>query len=608
MMPTHTAPFRAAALAMLLLSGSSEAMAQNALGTGNALDANLKLGDKRNARGRDVKQELAFRNAIVTGNAGAGLSFRGDIGYRAADDFRATTASDDIFDFRRDSGYSGLATLNIRGITPVQEQFSLATGGQTRGMVAGDLIVNRSQIGASGSEFANSAPNDSKFDPYARFGGTLRSPSTGLVREASRPSILALDTAQREDEQADAGRRLLVASPLQGVRSLAEINSAFGYKPREVTGYRTPQELAAEEARKLAEIDAESSPADAPGYVSPFDTFRKQLAEGAGSRIDTSIEASRRRTELTPEEREKAGLPNPERPAANPSAPDGTDPRKPTDSFEAQLERLREVLSGKQTQTDTQGLAKPGAPEQKPGEPSGEKPAAETTTPASPAEPVIPGVTPDPDAKPRPSPLDPLGRLRVPGEKSNDPMTLALEAAERSKSLLSEPLVISSLAPTEADNEIFKEHMAKGQEYLSEGRWFDAEERFASALALREGDPMAAAGRVHAQVAAGMYLSAALNLRNTFRAYPELIAAKYAPELLPRGQRLDTVRAQLRARSKLDTLIARDAGLLLMYLGRQTGNAQDLTDGAAIIDRVNEAMHLEVDPLDAALRAVWTAK
>ncbi|MBN8646169.1 MAG: hypothetical protein J0L61_13120, partial [Planctomycetes bacterium] len=180
--------------------------------------------------------------------------------------------------------------------------------------------------------------------------------------------------------------------------------------------------------------------------------------------------------------------------------------------------------------------------------------------------------------------------------------------AEKAKALLTEPKVISALAPTEADNQIFKDHMTKGQELLAEGRWFDAEERFASALALREGDPMAAAGRVHAQIAAGMYLSAALNLRNTFRAYPELIAAKYAPELLPRGQRLDTVRAQLRARAKLDTLIARDAGLLLMYLGQQTGNAQDLTDGAAIIDRVNEAMKIEVDPLDAALRAAWTGK
>lgn len=585
-------PARAIALALVLLAGSESALAQNALGSGNALDANLRVGDKRNARGRDVRQELAFRNAIVTGNAGAGLSFRGDIGYRASDDFRSTTGSDNLFDFRRDSDYSGLATLNIRGITPVQEQFSLATGGQTRGMVAGDLIVNRSQIGASGSQFANSAPNDSKFDPFARFGGTLRSPSTGLIREASRPSILALDTAQREDEQTEAGRRLLVASPLQGVRSLAEINSAFGYKPREITGYKTPQELAAEESKKLTELEGDRAPTDIPGYVSPFDSFRKQLADSRSGRIDTSIDSSRRPTELTPEERERTGLPDPAK--GRPEAA-GDTPEKPVDSFETQLERLRDVLSGKAGEKAAEGKAK------------GED-ATPQAQPVSPAEPVIPGVTPDPNAKPRPSPLDPLGRPRIPGENPTDPMTLALEAAEKAKALLTEPKVISALAPTEADNQIFKDHMTKGQELLAEGRWFDAEERFASALALREGDPMAAAGRVHAQIAAGMYLSAALNLRNTFRAYPELIAAKYAPELLPRGQRLDTVRAQLRARAKLDTLIARDAGLLLMYLGQQTGNAQDLTDGAAIIDRVNEAMKIEVDPLDAALRAAWTGK
>lgn len=319
------------------------------------------------------------------------------------------------------------------------------------------------------------------------------------------------------------------------------------------------------------------------------------------SPLDTSAQAFNKPVELTPEQREQSGLPSdptktePAKTAAEESKPD-------PDSFEGRLERLREVLAGK----------------------SGEEDATTTTAKAS--RPLIPGLKePETETATQPDAANPTGdKSAIAGEIAGKPRLKAVnpeelvagskaqqearirKAIEDAKSLLGQPQNISELAPQKSADELFQTHMTKGQDFLKSGRWFDAEERFALALSLRAGDPMAAAGRMHAQIAAGMYLSAALNLRNTLRAYPELIAARYSTDLLPRGERLDTVRAQLRARSERDSLVARDAGLLLTYLGWQTGNDQDVKDGFAVIERVNEKSAIEPDPLDAALRAVWT--
>ncbi len=562
--------------------------AQNALGSGNALDANLQVGNRRNLPGRDIKKELAFRNAIVTGNAGAGLSFRGDIGYRAADDFRSTTGTDQFYDFRRDTDYSGLATLNIRGISSVQDQFNFATGGQTRSGFGGDLIVQRGTTGASAGTLAsNDLANRNRIDPITRLGsGSLRSTSSSLLRETGRPTVLAYET--RPESNAEEDQKFLIASPLQGVRSIPQRNAIFGFTPKPVTGFQTPEQLAAQENKALTEAASEKPASATPEFVSPFDSFRRQLATRVDGQVnpnplDTSVSGLSKPTELTPEQREKAGLPG-----AETLKPDQTADAKPDpESFEGRMERLREVLSGKDALADAESQR--------------------------PSPPLIPGVEPEPaeggaaaeggvEGGGARKAVDP--ESMVPGSKAERDARIR-KAIEDAKRLVGEPQMIASLKPTASNDELFLGHMTKGEQFLAEGRWFDAEERFALALSLREGDPMAAAGRLHSQIAAGMYISAALNLRNLLRAYPELIAAKYDQRLLPRGQRLETVRAQLRARSTRDTLLARDAGLLLTYLGWQTGSAQDINDGLAIIDRVNDKMGIDPDPLDAALRAAW---
>ena len=584
-------------LALSLLAGEPTALAQNALGSGNALDANTRVGDGgRNFGGRDIRQELAFRNAIVTGNAGAGLSFRGDIGYRAADDFRGITGSDRLYDFRRDSDYSGLATLNIRGISSMQDQFNFATGGQTRSNVVGDLIVQRSSAGFSGRDLGNEAFEAKRIDPLARLGaGSLRSTSNGFLRDAGRPSVLAYqDKPGAENVE---GANLMIASPLQGVRTIPERNAAFGFTPAPITGLQSPEQVAAIENKKLLEMEADRPASSLPVFVSPFDTFRNQLASRVEGRveskaIDTSAKSFNKPVELPAEERAKLGLPGANT-EPNPGGADETVEAKKDFSenlFDSRMQRLRDVLSGKVDETAA------AVPAGRPLVPGLDSPPTETPGDR------VPGV--EPNAQ-RPKAIDPATMVTGSQAEKDERIRKAIEDA---KGLLDSPQQISTLTPSTTSDQLFLGHMKKGERFLAEGRWFDAEERYALALSLRAGDPLAAAGRVHAQIAAGMYLSAALNLRNPLRAYPELMAAKYSPELLPRGERLETVRAQLRARSTRDTLVARDAGFLLTYMGWQTGNTQDVAEGLAIVDRVNEKMGIEPDPLDATLRGVWLSR
>ncbi|XHC25462.1 hypothetical protein ABWH91_14740 [Phycisphaerales bacterium ac7] len=117
---------------------------------------------------------------------------------------------------------------------------------------------------------------------------------------------------------------------------------------------------------------------------------------------------------------------------------------------------------------------------------------------------------------------------------------------------------------------------------------------------------MAAIGRAHAQLGAGLYLSAAVNLADLLRAYPELAPVRYDAALLPGKERLERIRQQLRSRSLKDDANARNAGFLLAYLGFQTERPNDVREGFAVVDRVNEALQAETDPLIPVLTELWS--
>lgn len=142
----------------------------------------------------------------------------------------------------------------------------------------------------------------------------------------------------------------------------------------------------------------------------------------------------------------------------------------------------------------------------------------------------------------------------------------------------------------------FKDFMAAGQAAMVEGKYFDAEEAFARAMNEPSTDITALVARTHAQIGAGLIVSAGSNLVQTFTEYPETAAPRYAPELLPREARLLTLSEQLRAYSKEDNEVARYSGLILAYIGHQRGDKAVVAEGLDTMARVGRIQFEKAAP------------
>src|SRR5688572_14729668 len=110
--------------------------AQDALGAGDALDANLSTSGRLNAP--RPSENFRERNLIVTGDVAGGRGFRGSVGYTASADFRGGLGSNDIFPFLSGSAYSSPALFQL-GSTYEQLRY---------GQAVGALEYRRAQSGA----------------------------------------------------------------------------------------------------------------------------------------------------------------------------------------------------------------------------------------------------------------------------------------------------------------------------------------------------------------------------------------------------------------------------------------------------------------------------
>jgi hypothetical protein len=143
------------------------------------------------------------------------------------------------------------------------------------------------------------------------------------------------------------------------------------------------------------------------------------------------------------------------------------------------------------------------------------------------------------------------------------------------------------------------ELIRQGETALRDGDYFRAERRFDQAQSLAADNPLVEAGIAHAQLGAGLYLSASLTLRNLFTAFPELIDAKYDRALLPAQDRLDRGVALMRQRiDRGDD--APGYGLLLAYIGHQTGDQAMVAEGLKAVGG-NESL----DASRKLLEGVW---
>ncbi len=480
---------------------ASSAGAQTALGDGRGLEnRQIEATPTRRVNPQEAfLRQIRLRNAVVTGNAPGGLSFRGDVGYVAPGEFFGNLGSDDTFSFRRDSLLSGLMGAGIRGTEAIQYQFALTTGSNPPAGLLGAPIVERfgtprpatqavpifKPPQLAETELTPPDPVEREIEdllsPAGTLLGTLRSPSAYISTRASTPTVLGLS-------QTDEGKLWgMVASPLEGVR----------YQELQVPGYPSSEQ-------------GTQTPPSTDLRIEPTRSVYDDLVERLSAlRIDT-------------EEGEKV---EPQRPA-----------------WEIRLDEIRKQLDEMNPDED-EGVEGPALPGQ--------------------------GLA-----------QDAIDIIRGAGGEAS-----------------------SLIRGGDPRYDPFADHMRQAEALLSEGRYFDAEERYTRALGVRPGDVAAQIGRVHAQLGAGMYLSASVNLRQLLRKHPEIASMRYAQTLLPKPERLTSITRSLRQNMAGGTsTLARESALLLSYLGYQLGDRDLVAQG---LDAFEKDASSADQRLAALLRGVW---
>ncbi len=536
-------------LTILALAGMPGlAGAQYQLGDGRGLDANLRQGSGGVNTPRQANTAGQYQDALVTGNVSGLASFRGDIDYGAAHEFRAELGSDDLFDFSRRS----YGAPQGRGSTFDPRDFGQTSnppgfGGQNlvfrsgTGAHAGQ-VTGFDRLGASG---ANVRYRD--VSPLQRYRGVGGLENVRLRAFDRRPIGMARD---------DQGRLLQInSSPLTGVSFRRESPAA----PAEVeplpfeAGPELPPNEAETEARRAdgaAAVIAQIRPGDdrpaadtdeqvdsplgrsgwgviAPTYAALGERIGAQLLPGRAARSDAAElkafdQAMARRLE---------------------QAEQADEAQAEADVYLRMLQQIREAAD--QPDADADADADAGA-----------------------------------DAD------------------NADADGAASEAFGRTIEKLDYDLPAMRSLAGSTDSR-FNQAMSQAEAYLSRGEYFSAEQAYSRALRLRSDHPLAVVGRAHAQLGAGLFISAAKSLRSVLAAHPELIAAKYDRPLVPGEQRLAVLRKKLTHQAKT---YPKDvaAPLLLAYLSYQQGQAYAT---AAQLDAL--AQRSPNDPLVPLLRRVW---
>ena len=555
---------------------TSSAHGQNALGDGSGLLRPLDATPAQRAeayRSRSFADELRFRNSVVTGTAPAGRSFRGDVGYTSPFEFRGDLGSNERYEFRRDSIYSGLGGVGIRGTDALQYQFALTTGQTVPSGLARSLSVPRSGVGASSFGVLNNAPASAgqpttpdylRGSPVAQV-SNLRSTANFLATRDLQPSLLST-IRDRTGE-----RFAVTASPLGGVR-LEPRTHAELIDPSFRAGDPTDRYAAPVQPRRTV------AQPDTARASTPYDALTARLNDAAPS---TRVPGT-------------SAIPG----VTDPAEPEGSavDPLQPqlgavpgSEAFDARpwWEQRLDTLRNELEDADNSALR--------------DDPSAGRTAPISPIAPNAGSPTgTDADADPTPEELEDAARARP----VFDAEALRLIRAARGN-------VDTLLPDVDGKVDAYAIHMEAAERLIAENRYFDAEERYTSALAARPSDPTARGGRVHAQIGAGLLLSGGQNLRMLLRQHPELATMRYDASLLPEAGRLEGSQIMMREQLGIVGPVATEAALLLAYLGYQLDNPEQTREALAwlaqdeAVDKGGVTVEKVADPLAVMLEQLW---
>lgn len=546
---------------LVLLTGSSVALGQNALGDGRSLERPIQATGVFDSRRLDFATEVRMRNAVVTGNATDGRSLRITAPYSDADDFRAALGSDSLFRFRRDTYGSGLG-VGFRGTESLQYQYAFTTGNARDSGVLNRLSSTTTDIStprANRVVYSSTVFDRGGADSIAPDAGTLRSTASFGATRSLSPALIGY-------RQTREGYERVTASSLLGVRNDLLVPDLTTQRYVE----KNAPPLAVPPVTTAAPSDASARPADlqldsAAPVRTAYDELIERLKTLGGEK---TAEQPSGTTTPTPPAKPEAEKPAPPV-TPPPTTPDGATPPPPTTSltrpaWEANLDAMRERLL-------------------KSGLTAGARP-----------------VDLDPNSK------ENKERLAFAGV-DEELLQAIRDAGGR---------VESYLAANPNPGDLYAEHIAEGEKMIATRQFFDAEEQFARALAMRPGDVTAMQGRLNAQIGAGLYLSAAMNLRSLYEQHPEVIGVKFAGAAMPQADRLVAIKSDLgdvltRSAAK-KALPSPESALLLSYLGFQTDDRAAITRGLEALEGERAAHAAQVgepapppDPLLTVLRRIW---
>lgn len=531
--------------AACLVAFSGQAVAQNALGDGRGLEANPRQGsDGRNYQSPSLAAQVRFRNAISTGNAPGGLSFRGDLGYQAPGEFAGALGSDALYSFRRDSLYSGLAGMGIRGTDALQYQFSMTTGADMTRNLVGTGLVSRYDGASSGSlpGGITGIGESLAVDPLSQFrgsgtsSGTLRSTSSYSSTSSMVPELVSVFESGIE-----RNRFGVVSTPLMGLVS----------------------------TRLQSERDPTSRTNQAAPAMTSYDDTIKMLQDRAKTlRESKKLESELETDGKTPEELEQEN----------------------NDWIAERLGKLQRQVLGAPDPVE-QGDPDAGVVEV--------DPVDGTEDPVKIVDPVNPDLGDGNRVNDGRTPEIGFDRGAAMSEGVRDgtgagagllyqidPETLEVFRGDGNR-------VTYLVDPNASDRDPYAEHMSAGERLLSSGRYFDAEERFAYAMSIRPGNVSAQLGRMHAQIGAGLVLSASVNLQGLLTERIEIVSNRYSGDLLPSEDRIRELIFILRERGGLEERpsyvpiepveVRVACGLLMSYLGYQIGDETEMNTGFALV-------------------------
>ncbi|MEM7576616.1 MAG: hypothetical protein AAF328_03990 [Planctomycetota bacterium] len=143
-------------------------------------------------------------------------------------------------------------------------------------------------------------------------------------------------------------------------------------------------------------------------------------------------------------------------------------------------------------------------------------------------------------------------------------------------------------------------NFAAAEEAMAKGQFFNATALYEQLAIDAPGNPLARVGLIHAQMGAGLIRSASLQLRRLYEDHPELIATRYAENLLPPQDRTVWLRNELQRAIDDPNQSNAEPALLLAYLGHQAESRQLVRYGLALAQESKP-----LDPLLPLLRKVW---